>query len=341
MDCREAHLLMQPYLDGALQSDKESCLTEHLAGCSKCTRELALQEKLSYELRRLGREAAQAPPELCQTVMGRLHAERRTVFNRLPLSWRRAVAAAAAFLLLAGGSAGVTAGLKLADRGDMLGFGTPAVNSDSGTIAPDSGEFVPGKGDPANSTGASNSSGGDSNPLIAHNDQNNTGDSVNSSPLTSLTVPATGGPKVLLSSGMEIITTTLRVTSQDLAGDGARVVAQAAELGAKAQTFSEQDIDKKVLILRITVEADQAHNLISSIAGLGSNNDRQDESRDVTSLYNETLIKYYDLQARICASSDPEEQQVMQAQAVSYKQQLDTWESEAGKRIIILILEHS
>ena len=170
------------------------------------------------------------------------------------------------------------------------------------------------------------------------NAPNNSGDAVNANPPASVTATMADGPKVLLRSGMEIVTTTLRAASEDPAADGARAVALAAEMGAKAQTFSEQGADNAVLILRITVAANQAHNLI---AGLGPINERQDESRDITDIFNDTLVKYYDLQTRICTSGSADELQQMEAQAVSYKQQLDAWETEAGKRIIILILNKS
>jgi anti-sigma factor (TIGR02949 family) len=337
MDCREAGLLIQPYLDGALNKDKAESLAEHLAGCDTCAGELALQERLSFALRKLGRETEQAPPELSRAVMSRLQGERRNIYARLPLTWRQAVAAAAAFLVLAGGSAGITAGLKMADTGKMLGYDTTSdVNTpDVGDTLPVNGDIAPEPVNLPGSTGAVNnlSSPQNSSPVSQLAD----GTGIVSSPST--TSPPADGTNVLLSSGMEIITTTLRVSSADLAADGARVVAQAAELGAKAQTFSEQNVDKNSLIMRITIASDKAHSLIGGITGTGTLITRQDESRDITSLYNETLIKYYDLQARICTSQDSVEQQQMETTALSYKQQLDAWEAEAGKRIIILILE--
>jgi hypothetical protein len=339
MDCREAGLLIQPYVDGALNKDHSACLAEHLAGCEACAGELALQERLSFALRKLGRETEQAPPELCRAVMSRLQGERRSIFTRLPLTWRQTVAAAAAFLLLAGGSAGITAGLKMAGTGKMLGYDTTAdVNTpDGGQALPDKGGIAPGPVDAPGSTGDVNnlSSPQDNSPVSQLAD----GTGTISSP--SVTSPLADGTNVLLSNGMEIITTTLRVSSADLAADGARVVAQAAELGAKAQTFSEQNVDKNSLIMRITIASDKAHSLIAGITGTGTLITRQDESRDITSMYNDTLIKYYDLQARICISQDSVELQQMETMALSYKQQLDAWEAEAGKRIIILILESS
>jgi hypothetical protein len=224
----------------------------------------------------------------------------------------------------------------MAGTGKMLGYDTTAdVNTpDGGQALPDNGGTAPGPADVPGSTGDNNfSSPQDSSPVSQLAD----GTGIVSSP--SMTSPLSDGSNVLLSSGMEIVTTTLRVSSSDLAADGARVVALAAELGAKAQTFSEQNVDKNSLIMRITIASDKAHSLIAGITGTGTLITRQDESRDITSLYNDTLIKYYDLQARICTSQDSAEQQQMETTALSYKQQLDAWEAEAGKRIIILILE--
>jgi len=72
---------------------------------------------------------------------------------------------------------------------------------------------------------------------------------------------------------------------------------------------------------------------------LGKVFDRQNESHDITSLYNETLVLHSDLLSRISSVEDTAEKQQMEAQAASYKRQLDTWKAEAGKRAITLWLE--
>jgi hypothetical protein len=361
MDCREAIALISPHLDGALSIEENSALAEHLAGCESCARELSLFERLAWALREVGREEAQAPPELCGLVLGRLRNERRSVLARLPAAWRRSIAAAAAVLFLAGGSAWVTAGLNVAGVGKMIGLGNPAkIDMDAGGGNPagsgggsaDRGDPGPAPGDPG---GAPNvepegdppgSPPGDSTANPA-DPGNGTGDvkavdrdGKTTPPAAVATVANTPeDERVLLRSGMKATSTILKVAVDDLAAPRAQAASLAAGAGAGAQVFPEQSGGKQIVLLRLTVASDRASELAAELAGLGKVFDRQDESLDITSLYNETLVQYSDLRSRISSAEDAAEKQQLEAQAASYKRQLDTWQAEAGKRVITLWLE--
>ncbi|MCL6639369.1 MAG: zf-HC2 domain-containing protein [Firmicutes bacterium] len=358
MDCREASLLITLRLDGAISKDEEAALAAHLAGCQACSREMALQERLSGALREIGRDEVQAPAELCGLVMGRLRAERKIAFAWLPAAWRRVMAAAAAVLIVAGGSAGVTAGLKVAGGGKMIGLGTPAkVEVEAGGAAPANGEVPPGRENPAGAPvaqiAAGNAQGGNA-PV--NNEGNSAGGSVSAvNDAAGVKPGANGGttspprtdpvsmqgPGVLLSSNMKVTSTVLKVVVGDLAEARARAVALAAGAGAQTQVFPEQGGGKKIVIIRITAESGQAPALIAGLGKLGTLADRQDESRDITALYNETMVQYSDLQSRIGSVKDAAERQQLEAQAASYKRQLDAWEAKADKRVIMLWLESS
>lgn len=357
MDCRETSLLITLRLDGAISKDEEAALAAHLAECKACSREMALQERLSGALREIGRDEVQAPAELCSFVMSRLQAERRTAFAWLPAAWRRVMAAAAAVLIIAGGSAGVTAGLKMAGGGKMIGLETPAkvdVATGGGTT---NGDGSSNQGNPVKPPGDANAPGDvqggnppDNNevsstgtPATAGNGTGDVSSGANGGN-TSRPGPvslSTDGPRALLSSNMKVTSTVLKVAVDDLAEARARAVALAAGASAATQVFPEQGGGKKIVVIRITVESGQAPALIAGLTKLGTLADRQDESRDITSLYNETMVQYSDLQSRLSSAKDAVERQKLEAQAASYKRQLDAWEAEAGKRVIMLWLEGS
>jgi hypothetical protein len=357
MDCREAIALISPHLDGALSIEENSALAEHLAGCESCAGELALFERLARAWRDVGREDAQAPPELCGLVLGRLRNERRSVLARLPAAWRRSIAAAAAVLFLAGGSAWVTAGLNVAGVEKMISLGTPAkIDMDAGGGSPaGSGGGSPDRGDSGPEPGAPGT------PVVEPEEDapgNPPGDSTanpadpgsgagdvkavdrDGKTIPPAVVSATPeGERVLLSSGMKVTSTILKVAVDDLPGSRAKAVSMAAGAGAGAKVFPEQSGGKQIVLLRLTVDSDRASELAAELAGLGKVFDRQDESRDITSLYNETLVLYSDLLSRISSAEDAAEKQQLEAQAASYKRQLDTWQAEADRRVITLWLE--
>lgn len=348
MDCRNALLLISPHLDGALTNEENAALVEHLAGCESCARELELQRRLCGALREMEREDIKAPPELCSQVMARLQAERRPVLWRLPGAWRRAMAAAAAILLIAGGSAGYTSGLRLADIGKMIGLATPAspVNTETpggisiadkapveGTLPVDTTAQNPGEngvpgnvqqGNPAEGTG--DGSGAD----VPDSNGDNAGKGI--------ATPTGDIPLALLSNEMKINSTVLTVAVDDLTGARAKAVALAAGAGASTQVFPEQGDGKKVVVVRLAADHNKAPGLVERLGGVGLLVDRRDESRDLTSTYNETLVQYYDLQSRISTAGGADKHQ-MEVQAESYRQQLGNWKNEAGKWVITLWLE--
>lgn len=351
MDCREANRLISPYLDEDITDAVAADFKEHVASCSECSRELAVYRKLSGALREIGREEMQAPPELCGLVMGRLRQERRNVFSRLPAAWRRAVAAAAAVLLIAGSSAGVNAAFKAAGGGKMIGYETPApkvsIDAGSGMAAPEKGSgdsgVRPDSAGPPDNAGAPVVNGGGSSPEnVSGNDgsaSNIAGNSGAGGSTTSAAGASSEAQRVLLSSGMKVTSTVLKMTVDDLTTARAKAVALAAGSGAETQVFPEQNGDKKIVVIRLTMTSNQAPGLFAGLTGLGTLIDRQDESRDITSIYNETLVQYRDLQSRAGSAPDAGERRQLEAQAASYKQQLDAWEAEAGKRVIMLWLE--
>ncbi|OPX91946.1 MAG: hypothetical protein A4E54_00110 [Pelotomaculum sp. PtaB.Bin117] len=144
----------------------------------------------------------------------------------------------------------------------------------------------------------------------------------------------------MLSNGINVTSTNLTLAVDDLAGARAKAVKLAYSYGAVMQMFpEEQSGSKKVATIRLTVASEQAAGSITELAGIGALIERKDENKDITSYYNETLIKYHDTQAQINSAGGGEERQRLAALAASYKQQLDDWNAEAGKRVITLRLE--
>ncbi|OPX84354.1 MAG: Anti-sigma-W factor RsiW [Pelotomaculum sp. PtaB.Bin104] len=362
MNCSKALLYILPYLDGDLSIEDEKALLDHTRVCSACARELALSRKIACTMRDMGQEDIKAPKELCANVMAKVNAGRPVragILSRARLAaWRRFAAIAATVMVIAGGTAGVNAGLKLATDGSSPGYrwappqvaidsnglnlyeangtsapqdsSTPPENNIAGSTANPSAETPPVEGgnpDVSTSTmGTPVKSGdnGETDAVAGGNDQVH---------------PAKTTALALMSNEKVVNSTVLKVNADDLAAAKTKASAKAIEQGAVVQVFPEQSNGKNVIFLRITAPSDKAQSIITGLEGLGTLISRQDEKRDITSLYYETLVQYNDLQYRIGAEVDPTMKMQLEAQASSYKQQLDNWDLEANNFIINLWIE--
>lgn len=372
MDCRKAEYYITQRLDQLLSEEENAALEQHLASCKACAGELALQERLSRTLREMGREEIQAPAALSSLVMSNIGPQRRSALAWLPVTWRKTAAAAATLLLLAGGSAGVMNGLNMAGNGKTIvmettppntaavpepgGAGGSPVNNDNvnndnndNAVNPDGNapDAAPSLAPPE--SGAGDKPGGNqagSPPAAAPNQQQagNSNNAENGPPAVKPAGGSTGvnpgNARVLLSDDMKVTSTVLKVSVDDLAAARNRAASLAAGVGAATQVFPEQTSGKTVLVMRITVNSDQAPYLTGVLSGLGTSFHRQDEKRDLLPLYNETTVQYNELLERRDTATDSDERRQLDVQAASYKQLLDAWEAEAGKQVINLWLEN-
>jgi hypothetical protein len=347
MDCRTAERLISLQPDGQLTNEERAGLIAHVANCCACSWEQQLQERLSMTLRGIGQAEIEAPFELKSLVMNKLRPERRSVLAYIPAAWRKTVAAAAAILLIAGGSAGVTAGfLKVpgVDKMVALDLTPPAVSDDAGDEYAVPGGSA-GQTDPGSAGGGPNGDTPGDEPDNKPDTQSKVDEpkektSQVATSDTGIQVSRVAGAETgLLSGGMKVTSTVLKFAVDDITDARIKAVSIAAGSGAVNQVFPEHNSGKPVLVMRMTVDSSKAPELISSLGRVGNVVDRQDESRDLTPLYNETMVEYNDLLARRSTVQEPEEQKRLEAQAASYKQQLDSWTEEAGKRIVVVWLE--
>src|SRR4051812_24478949 len=109
MNCREAGNALSPYLEGELDARRRALLEQHLAGCARCTAELAVQRQV-FQLLAAPKTMAQ-PEGLLAEFKQRLAAEApapRRTWRNAPWHWSLAgltatAAAAALFISLHNG----------------------------------------------------------------------------------------------------------------------------------------------------------------------------------------------------------------------------------------------
>ncbi|MDD4170592.1 MAG: zf-HC2 domain-containing protein, partial [Desulfotomaculaceae bacterium] len=328
MDCREARLLIMPHLDGALSTSEQAVLKEHVAGCRKCARELALHQRLSGVVREIGQEDLQAPPELCGMVMSKIREQRKSAFPWAPGAWRKAIAAVAAILIFAGGSAGVTIGLKGSDNIAVVEPNTQGQtdhNDISSAAGPDQKTGINDAREDTTETGMEiNPGAGIITPDDIPNNEEiidavapsgTSQNSNNPSNTNTAGMAVQDSSSVLLDRQMKVTSTIFKLAVEDLADARARAVSMAAGADAATQVFPEQSGGKKIVVLRLTVASDRTEGLLAGLAKLGTIVEKHDESRDITSFYNSTMIQYNDLLSKISTNTNTEERRQMEAQA--------------------------
>lgn len=363
MDCKEVNNLITEYLDDELSMEQRKAMEAHLADCASCRREIDDHRSIQAALRDIGRESVSAPAGFTGKVMAEL--ERETVkprrrFAWLPAAWHKGVAAAAIFLVLAGGAAGFNSELRIALRDKVF---VPeqtvlvTINNPDGSVTvveTKTTDIDIAATDATTETDASANVTGhertENAPIIGGDPAGTPMDEVvGEQPVTDETVdvqPVNVAPeqekRALLADGARTATSTyLRITAADLHAGKTQATALATAAGATVQAYPEQqEADgKKTMRIILTAPAGKAQGLIADLAALGVVQKNQNDKKDLTTRYNEVLVDYNDTLMRKAKETNQTEKQRLEAQMESYNLQLAAWDEEAGNQIISLILE--
>ncbi|MCL2336735.1 MAG: zf-HC2 domain-containing protein, partial [Firmicutes bacterium] len=103
MNCSQVKQNIPPWLDGELAAGEAAVIASHIADCPDCGHEAAFWQEVNAALK-ADFCAVTAPPELAGKVMAQLNGRQRNVLSSVLSGWKRNLAVAAAFLLIAVGS---------------------------------------------------------------------------------------------------------------------------------------------------------------------------------------------------------------------------------------------
>lgn len=324
MNCLQAREFFSPYMDDMLEAGERELLARHLEECRVCRNEMRAWEKVSRSLGGLADHPREVPPSLCANVMAEI---RRTDRRRPAAAWRKAVAAAAAVLLLAGGPSLVNNGMKLFNNRPAVvaknptGSPVPPDNTGGEKIAdttPSGGPGLESRDPVAPESGGQNQPGPKTVP---------TGSTITSPESTAVKESKADVYRVLLNTKLETTSTLLkiRIESPDAV---ASALAAAKAAGASTQVLENQNVDgRQVSIARMVAPGDKALGLIGQLSAMGRVIKKEDETRDITGRYNETLLQYEEMVER----GDPGAQ--------SLEKQLESWKKELGSHIVVLWME--
>ena len=365
MNCHKVKQLLFLWLDEELPEKDVRALNEHLAECDLCAVEAVQLKAISVALQEMNRPVT--PPEgFSAQVISRLQAELTDgqtgvstgqaagmeVAGRwrrgLGADWKRGVAAAAAFVLLMGGSAGIAARY----------VGVPGILKPPALVA---------EKDPANRIASNQSGPGISPvqpPVAAQKPPENPGPGENEgnpkqgssqvsqstpgprqqsaqkpgSNTTPQKVTATAEPKVFLNQSRTIESLLWKISVVDLDAATGQLMAGAKAKGISYSVEHEVQLDngRRVNIFRFEVPQPVADQFAGIIAGLGQVVSRDRNVRDISGEFTEKLDRYHGLLAERKTAAGQQAKQ-LDTEIKRVEAELTAMDKEAREQVVFIV----
>lgn len=353
MKCEQVKQLIPEWLDGEVDAMREKIIEEHVATCRSCRNEAAFWQEVGAALREEAGDV-KAPPGFAARVTAQIPARPGAGLRALVARWKRGIAAAAAFLLVAAGSAGAylhwwgasPAG-QVADNHSPPGLVIDRNSGQNNEPGSDSGVKPgeqPGENEPE-SAGTGRPGDNKENPGSVSGSPPGKG---NGQPGNSGTGDSGSGERVdpqqyaLLNTGTDrvIERTLLKIKVEDM--EAAHRVALDYINGAGAQyevLGAENTPAGSQETLKIVVDNSLAGKLLEDLKTLGQVVTTSTQKDDITARYNEKVEQYRSLAARVEVTEDREEREQLLVKMAGIEAQLKVWDREAKTKTIILWLE--
>lgn len=367
MKCNHIKPKIPQWLDGELEAGEATSVAEHVDDCLDCQKEVAFWCELSTVLKEdLGE--IKAPPGFANSVMAQLNDRPRKIgLSRLAHAWKRNLAVAAAFLIMAAGSIGA----YIQMGGDIPSQIAKSENQPPAQVAPLTNPEQPGATETEPNTG-SNSEGLNEQPSpseqgsqvnkgpnngagekgqesagVATPDNINNEQPVNQAPTASddiLPTPAeTAEEYALLNTEQNrvIERTLVRVTVEDMAQAHNQALSLINNSGAQYEVIgSENTPGGGMTTLKVVVHNDRSVKLEGEFKTLGAVVATNRQQEDLNSRYNEQVEQYRSLEAQVQTAKTLAEKNQLAFRMAGIKNQLMIWAQEADSKTIILLLEN-
>lgn len=346
IDCYTARELFFDVSEKALNSANADALRAHGASCQECRRQFEEWGPLRSALRSSVLKVA-SPPGFTVGVMARIAevapGSRPTakaggvprLFGYLKNSmWGKGIAAAAVILALLTGSVSLATRLP----GLQIARNNPGHNRTiEGQKNPVNTATTPRPPVQGNGQQEVDTAPVKPNPAPPSEDTGKEPGTVTTDQVASRN---TGNDeKVFLNKTRFITTSMLKVQVGSL--EQARSTAMNLAWSEDARLTSEyttQNEGHKNIILRLTVPNEQAQPFVKRLAELGTVVMQDTSKKDITANFASTLKEYQSLKAEQATASD-DEKESLDSQIVFLEKQLQSWDEESGKQVVILILE--
>ncbi|HAG11769.1 MAG TPA: hypothetical protein DCK76_10440 [Desulfotomaculum sp.] len=354
MNCRKAKSILVS--DEPLFNEHRA-LSDHLAVCSGCAMEAEHFNAISKALREMN-SPVKAPDGLAAQVINRLRSESANqgevyspAFNlrfRWSQAWKRSLAAAAAAVLLIGGSMGVAARLGVLNISGNPAFivkHTPPLNQPAVEVpvqVPETQIASP-TGNESNQPQQNNlpESGQTTDPESGQTTDNVSAKQATAeqkTPHQAAVQQTTTEPRVFLNvpRSIECILWKIKVTDINSATD--RVLAWAKTGGISYSVENEIPLDdgRTIDIFRFGAPKASADEFSDFISGLGDTLEKDRNIRDVTGEFSGKLERYHSLLAQKDNSNGQQTKQ-LDAEIKAVESELTLMDKETQEQVVFIV----
>ncbi len=336
MNCKEAKNLISPYMDGELSKSIAEELLNHLGECQGCQQTYQEMAQISELFRSAGKIITPAPEGFKDSVMQRIAekqgAGQSVVLTRLKRSWKQMAASAAAVVLLvfASYTYALPPLIQLADNNQ-----TPLVSSDT----PDNVEAT------NNDSTDLQQPNEDSDPTVIGQDtpdsaQPDSQETDNSQVIDTTEPQQTEKAPVLLSEDQQNIKTILLKISASAESSYDKAISAAQNSGAQTESLGQQVKDDiSYHQIKIVVSRNNEAVLLDKLRSLGDMISEQEDYKDISTAYKNTLDQYNSLNHQKSSVDDPDEVQQLSSEIKSLADKLGAFKQQSDQVTIVLWLQ--
>lgn len=145
--------------------------------------------------------------------------------------------------------------------------------------------------------------------------------------------------RVFLNKSRTITSTLIKIDVSDLgqARNKAMEIARSSQVALSSE-ITAQNNGQTNIIMRFVVDTSKASGFIGSLGTLGSVTRQDTTSQDITSSFSKKLAEYQALKAQEATVPESEKAQ-LNSQINLLEQQLESWDTESQKQVVVLWLE--
>jgi len=357
VDCSQVKQKIPLWLDGEIETTEAELIEAHVKSCRNCQDEMEFWQELGDTLREdLGE--IKAPPGFTTTVMAQLSRQQSNGLGRFIAGWKRNLAVAATFLLMAAGSVGA----YMQMGGNIAWHVASGDNTQPGHVSPkypspandiDTPDTLPVEpNDQSDSEGsdkqpASGEQGDNAvelnttqpEPAVSDDNKSGTAQTENN---TQIPIDTPEQYALLSTEQDRVIDSTLvRIKVEDLNAAHKQALSFINNSGAQYEVLgSESTSDGGQETLKVVINSKLSSKLQKELKTLGQVLTTDTQRDDLNSRYNEKVEQYRSLQAQAQATEIVEELKQLQVKMAGIEEQLRAWEREANTDTIILWLEN-
>lgn len=354
MICNQIQHLIPEWLDGEVSVAESEKIQQHIDNCAACREEVSFWQSIGTTLREdMG--TIKAPEGFTAGVMAQLPQQRHSAgMGRLFTRWKRSIAVAATFMLMAVGSAGayLTWGGNIVSHvaknnpnsghvNNELNLPTDGINNNNSDPVHEQPVIAEEPNITNNDEGDGHTPSGDdagkgTTPQQPTAASNPTPDNTDSQGV----VQSEQYAFLNIDKNRVIERTLLQVKVEDMDAAHQQALNAINNFSAQYEVMGTENIPgASQETLKVTVGKSYSAEFMDNLQALGQVIDTDIQQDDISDKYNDKVEQYRSLQAQIQSTTDTADKKELQIEMASIESQLKDWDREADTDTIILLLK--